>query len=400
MQDFSEKKIVLGICGGIAAYKAALLVRELTSLGADVRVIMTDSAQKFITPLSLQALSANEVHTQLFDEQAELGMGHIELARWADYLVIAPASANFIAKMTHGLADDLLSTVYLATNAEVVVCPSMNKYMWAHASTKSNCLILKERGVQFVGPSDGSQACGDIGLGRLSDVATIINALRLHSVHNLLPNIRLVITAGGTQESIDPVRYLANHSSGKMGFALAAAAQVAGATVTLISGPNNLTPPEGVTYIPVVSAQEMRVEVLKHTHHQAVFIGCAAVADYKPTNTQEFKIKKTSDLLELKLQPNADIISEVVALQKASFVVGFAAETDNVIANGREKMQRKKLDMIVINKVGAGLGFASDNNQVTVVTKSGQHDFPLNNKTRTAAEIIAIIAANLQNVAI
>lgn len=400
MQDFLNKKIVLGICGGIAAYKSAYLVRELTRLGADVRVIMTKSAQQFITPMTMQALSGHEVRCELFDSQAERAMGHIELARWAEILVIAPASANCLAKLAHGLADDLLSTLYLVAEKPVVVCPAMNRSMWAHPATRTNLELLVQRGVIIIGPEEGSQACGELGLGRMSEVDNIISALRLHDVRKLLQGRKLLITAGPTREAIDPVRYISNHSSGKMGYAIAAAAAMAGAEVILVSGSTILSPPAGVEIRRVESATEMLETVMYHLQSGMIFIGTAAVADYRLHTPAKQKLKKRDNPeLTLTLMPNQDILSSVVQSGKASFVVGFAAETNDVLKHAKEKLHKKKIDMIVANQVGRGIGFDNDCNQVTILTKKGQAELAMNHKTRIAGQIIAILAASLQNVA-
>ncbi|KTC78179.1 bifunctional phosphopantothenoylcysteine decarboxylase/phosphopantothenate--cysteine ligase CoaBC [Legionella brunensis] len=398
MQDFANKKIVLGVCGGIAAYKAAYLIRELTSLGADVRVVMTASAQQFISPLTLQALSGHDVRMELFDQQAERAMGHIELARWADYLLIAPASANCLAKMANGIADDLLSTLCLVVETPVIVCPAMNRSMWLHQATQANYEVLKQRGVIFVGPEEGSQACGEQGFGRLSEATSIINALRFHEVNQLLCGHQLLITAGPTREAIDPVRYISNYSSGKMGYALAEAASLAGAKVILISGPTSLIPPAGVELYCVDSAQEMYETVMEKLTEGMIFIGTAAVADYSVQSPEPEKIKKTANQeLTLKLSKNPDILASVAAGGKASFVVGFAAETTNVIKHAQEKLKTKKLDMIIANQVGDGLAFDKDCNQVTVLTKDKQLELPLMHKARLAGRIIAILAASIHN---
>lgn len=398
MQDFTDKKILLGICGGIAAYKSAYLVRELTRLGAEVRVVMTAAAQEFISPMTMQALSGNEVRTTLLDSQAERAMGHIELARWADYLVIAPASANTIAKMAQGIADDLLSTLYLVAELPVFICPAMNKSMWAHPATQANCHTLASRGGIFIGPEQGSQACGEFGLGRVSEAEHIITALRLHSVHQLLSGQKVVITAGPTREAIDPVRYLSNYSSGKMGFAMAEAAAMAGAEVTLITGPNALEASEGIKVIRVDSAEEMLAKVLEQQQPGFIFIGTAAVADYRIKTLATEKIKKHQhESVTLELVKNPDILRTVAAQGLASFVMGFAAETGNVLAYATQKLEDKKLDMIVANEVGRGLGFERDVNQVTVITKKGQIALELTHKTRLAGQIIAILAATLHN---
>lgn len=397
MQDFINKKILLSISGGIAAYKSAYLVRELTRLGAEVRVVMTKSAQEFITPLTLQALSGHEVRTELFDTQAERAMGHIELARWADYLVIAPASANCLAKMAQGIADDLLSTLYLVAEIPTLVCPAMNRSMWAHPATQANCQLLQERGVIFVGPNEGSQACGEQGLGRVSEPEQIINALRLIEVHQLLLGKKIVVTAGPTRESIDPVRYLSNYSSGKMGYAIAEAAQMAGAQVTLISGPSLVQASTGIELIKVESAQEMYDEVMNHLDSGSIFIATAAVADYQVVSPAKDKMKKKDhEELGLKLIRTKDILSAVAECGKASFVVGFAAETSDLIEYAQDKLKRKKLDMIVANKVGRGLGFESPENQAVVITKNKQIELQLTHKTRLAGQIIAIVASTLQ----
>lgn len=400
MQDFINKKIVLGICGGIAAYKSAYLVRELTKLGATVRVVMTKASQAFITPMTLQALSGEAVRCDLFDSEAERAMGHIELARWADYLLIAPASANCIAKLAHGLADDLLSTLYLVADIPVIICPAMNQSMWAHPATQANCALLTSRGVVIVGPEEGSQACGEYGLGRLSDSDHIISMLRLLEVNQLLTGQSVLITAGPTREAIDPVRYISNASSGKMGYAMAQAAQMAGALVTLVSGPTALRPPPGIIVHSVNTAAEMQQEVMRCLQPGMIFIATAAVADYCSTAPSEQKLKKRVNAsLTLSLTTNPDILATVASSGKASYVVGFAAETHEVLRHAEEKLKAKKVDMIVANQVGKGLAFDKDYNQVTVLTKNSRTALPIAHKTRLAGQIIAIIASNLQNVA-
>ena len=400
MQDFLNKKIVLGVCGGIAAYKSAYLVRELTRLGAEVRVVMTDAAQQFITPMTMQALSGHDVRCDLLDSQAERAMGHIELARWADYLLIAPASANCLAKLANGLADDLLSTIYLVAERPVFVCPAMNRSMWAHPATRANREILAARGVVIIGPEEGSQACGEVGFGRMSSEDNIINALRLYNVHQLLRGQKLLITAGPTREEIDPVRYISNHSSGKMGFALAQAARMAGAEVTLVSGPTALPAPVGVEVHRVNSALEMLDVVMRCLQPGTIFIGAAAVADYRMQSPAEQKLKKKNQsTLVLNLAINPDILTTVATSGKALYVVGFAAETNDVLKHAEEKLIAKKVDMMVANQVGGGLGFDSDCNQVTVLTKDSQIELALANKITLAGEIIAILASRLQNTA-
>lgn len=292
MQDFVGKKILLGVCGGVAAYKSAYLIRELTRAGAEVNVVMTQSAKEFVSPLLMQALSGNSTRTDLFDAQAERAMGHIELARWADYLVIAPASANILAKMAQGIADDLLSTLYLVAEVPVMVCPAMNRSMWAHPATQANCKLLRDRGVIFVGPEEGSQACGEQGLGRVSEAEQILSALRLHDVHQILQDKKVLVTAGPTREPLDPVRYISNYSSGKMGYAMAEAAAMAGAQVTLVSGPTSLQTLSGIKRIQVESAQEMLAAVMQEMPEGGIFIGTAAVADYRVESVASEKMKK------------------------------------------------------------------------------------------------------------
>lgn len=398
MQDFIGKKVLLGVCGGIAAYKSAYLIRELTRVGAEVKVVMTQSAQEFVSPLLMQALSGNDVRTDLFDAQAERAMGHIELARWADYLVVSPASANCLAKMAQGIADDLLSTLYLVAEIPVLVCPAMNHSMWAHPATQANSKLLQERGVIFVGPEEGAQACGEHGFGRVSEAEQIISALRLYDVHQLLVGKKVLVTAGPTREPMDPVRYISNYSSGKMGYAIAEAAAMAGAEVTLVSGPSSLQASAGIKRIQVESAQEMLDAVMQKMPAGGIFIGTAAVADYRVESPASEKMKKQNhDQMTLKLIKNPDILSRVAESARASCVVGFAAETTDVVHYATEKLQRKKLDMIVANSVGKGLGFDSEVNQVTVITKNKQIELSLTHKTRLAGQIIAIIAATLQN---
>ena len=348
--------------------------------------------------MTMQALSGNDVRCELFDPQAERAMGHIELARWADYLLIAPATANCLAKLAYGLADDLLSTLYLVAETPVFICPAMNRSMWAHPATRANCDLLSKRGAIFIGPDEGSQACGEQGLGRMSDAQTIINALRLHEVYQLLSGRKLLITAGPTREAIDPVRYISNCSSGKMGYALAEAALMAGAEVTLITGPTALLPPEGAEVHAVVSAEEMLQVVLQHLEEGMIFIGTAAVADYRVQSRAVQKLKKqTHDKLVLDLSINPDILATVVQTKKAAYVVGFAAETEHVLKHAKQKMQSKKVDMIIANEVGNGLGFDNDEHQVTVLTHTDQYELGFMHKTRLAGQIIAILATSLQN---
>ena len=397
MKELASARIVVGICGGVAAYKAAYLVRELRALGAHVRVVMTEAAQAFISPMTLQALSGEEVRCALFDETAEQGMGHIELARWADYLLIAPATADFIAKMTHGFADDLLSTLCLATIAPVIVCPAMNVRMWAHAATQANVAILTQRGVMFIGPDDGLQACGDQGLGRMVEVPAILAALRVYGVRELLQGCDVLITAGPTQEAIDPVRYISNRSSGKMAYALAQAAFVAGARVTLISGPCALPTPLGIQRISVTTAEDMLAAVLTYMRPGMIFIGAAAVADYAVASPSTRKLKRQNQAtLTLTLRKNPDILAAVVAQEQAARVVGFAAETENVVEQAEAKRVAKGVDIMIANQVGEGIGFDSDNNQATICINNIQIVLPLCHKLTLSGQIISIVSQVLR----
>ncbi|MEA2118616.1 bifunctional phosphopantothenoylcysteine decarboxylase/phosphopantothenate--cysteine ligase CoaBC [Halovibrio sp. HP20-50] len=376
------KRVLLGVSAGIAAYKSALIVRLLKQAGSEVRVVMTDGAQTFITPLTLQALSGEPVRTSLLDPEAEAGMGHIELARWADVVLIAPATADLIARLVHGMADDLLTTLCLASEAPKLIAPAMNQAMWRHSATQRNVAQLQRDGWQQIGPAAGDQACGDVGPGRMSEPEEIFNAVTallappLTDAHpSTAPHI--VITAGPTREPLDPVRYISNHSSGKMGFALAAAAVAEGAEVTLISGPVNLPTPQGVTRVDVESAEQMHTEAQRLAPRAALFIGCAAVADYRAAATAEHKLKKqqNSDTLTLTLVKNPDIIASIAALptEQRPLVIGFAAETQEIERYARDKLQRKRLDMIVANDVSqAGLGFGSDQNAAWLLWRTPQ----------------------------
>lgn len=373
----SNKNILLAVTGGIAAYKSAILVRRLKDAGFNVRVVMTEGAQAFITPLTFQALSGNPVHTQLLNPEAEAGMGHIELARWADLLLVAPASCDSLAKFASGLADDLLSTLYLATKAPVWVAPAMNQQMWAAKATQRNLQTLIEDGVHVIMPDAGSQACGDVGLGRMpepEDLARQVTAYfhqaqrEIAEKFGLLAGKHVVITAGPTREAIDPVRYISNHSTGKMGFALAAACYAAGAKVTLIAGPVSLDTPNGVARINVHSAQKM-LEVSLELLEQGcdIFIATAAVADYRVAEVAEHKIKKSGDELQIALIKNPDIVATIAQQAKRPFMVGFAAETRHVEEYAAGKLVAKKLDMIACNDVSrSDIGFASDENAMTV----------------------------------
>ena len=358
---------------------------------------MTESAKSFITPMTLQALSGYPVRSELFDDEAERAMGHIELARFADYLIIAPATANCIAKMAYGLADDLLSTLLLVAECPIIVCPAMNQSMWKHVTTQANLKLLQERGVLMVGPNEGIQACGEYGYGRVCEADEVINAIRLYSVNNLLKGKSVLITAGPTREMIDPVRYLSNKSSGKMGYALAEAAYRAGAQVTLVTGPTSLTPISGIRVKQVDSASAMYETVMDELQSGDIFIGAAAVADYRVEQIESSKIKKgTNTQLSLALSKNKDILAEVAKTGFASFVVGFAAETDDLLKHAREKLVNKNIDMIIANDVSRGQGFDVNENQVTVLTHEDEQSIQMMNKVSLAGVLMTKIALKLK----
>ncbi|MEP4486312.1 MAG: bifunctional phosphopantothenoylcysteine decarboxylase/phosphopantothenate--cysteine ligase CoaBC [Halioglobus sp.] len=398
MAHLFNRNVLLGVSGGIAAYKSAELVRALQERGATVRVIMTHGAQEFITPLTLQALSGNPVHTALLDEEAERGMGHIELARWADLLVMAPATADLLARLAMGRADDLLTTVALATSAPVLVAPAMNQAMWADPATQANVATLKQRGMTMEGPAAGEQACGDVGPGRMEEPLTIAQAAADLFENGALAAKRVMITAGPTREALDPVRYISNHSSGKMGYALAQSAVDLGAVTSLISGPVNLSPIAHASITQVVSAQEMLDACLAQVDDCDIFIACAAVADYRPAEVQTDKIKKGGQTTTLSMVKNPDIVAAVAARQARPFTVGFAAETRDVVNYARQKLDAKNLDLIVANDVSdTAVGFNSDDNAVTLVWKDGEQILPQAGKSTIARQIFAKIVelANL-----
>lgn len=388
-----NKQIILGVTGGIAAYKSADLVRRLREAGADVRVVMTAHAKEFITPLTMQAVSGNSVHDELFDLKAEAAMGHIELARWADAIVVAPATADFMARLLNGEANDLLTTLCIAAKAPLVLAPAMNQAMWKNTLTQRNAQALQDKGVHLFGPSEGSQACGDVGPGRMLEPLEIVARLEGIFATQMFSGKHVVITAGPTRENIDPVRYISNASSGKMGYALAEAAVEAGARVTLISGPVNLLKPSRVKVIDVVSAQEMLDAVMEQMSDCDIFISVAAVADYRCKQVATQKIAKTAGTLTLELERNPDIVASVAKLSPRPIVIGFAAETHDLLNKAKAKFENKKLDMIIANQVESGLGIGSDENAVTVLWKNGQQEFPLMGKRKLARELMEFIAA-------
>ena len=397
MNSLSNKQIVLGITGGIAAYKSADLVRRLQDAGASVHVVMTAAAQEFITPLTLQALSGNPVHTALLDPAAEAGMGHIQLARWADVVLIAPASADFMARLTQGHGNDLLTTICLATAAPIAIAPAMNQGMWNNASTQANLQTLLARKIHVFGPADGGQACGDIGPGRMLEPLDLVDATAGLFQSGLLAGKKVVITAGPTREAIDPVRYISNHSSGKMGYALAQAAMEAGAKTVLISGPTSLAAPERVETISVTTAEEMLQASLAHATDCDVFIAAAAVADYRAAQVSAQKMKKTDeDSLTITLVKNPDIVATIAKLENKPFTVGFAAESENLLEYAQQKLQRKNLDLIIANNISInGIGFNSDDNAVTVIDHQQRMDISQRSKHQLAYELIKIVAMKL-----
>lgn len=398
MGHLSNRNIIIAVSGGIAAYKSAELVRLLRKANANVRVLMTHGACEFITPLTLQALSGNPVHTELLDEEAEAGMGHIELARWADAVLVAPATADIIARIVQGRADDLVTAVILATPAPLFVAPAMNQQMWANQATQDNISALKQRGTVVVGPEAGEQACGDVGQGRLLEPPAIVDALAAAFDTQPLAGRKVVITAGPTREAIDPVRYLSNHSSGKMGFALARAAAEAGAQTILISGPVQLATPDRVTRVDVTSAQDMLVAAQEHSAGADLFIGAAAVADYRPAQNHEQKLKKADGVgLSLELIENPDVIATIaISASRPTVVVGFAAETQNVLEYARGKLARKNLDFIVANNVAdKSIGFNSDQNAVTVINARQEFDVPVASKDVVARAIIERVSRGI-----
>jgi len=391
-----NKQIILGVTGGIAAYKSADLARRLRECGAIVRVVMTPHAKEFITPLTLQAVSGNPVHDELFDLQAEAAMGHIELARWADAILIAPASADFIARLAHGEANDLLTTLCLAAKSPIAVAPAMNQGMWKNPLTEDNVQALVAKGIHVFGPGEGSQACGDTGPGRMLEPAELLESLACLFTTGSLSGQHVLITAGPTREAIDPVRYITNASSGKMGYALASAAIEAGARVTLVSGPVSLPVPDRVRLLSVITAQDMFDAVMAEVAGCDIFLSVAAVADYHCKTISPQKIAKTAESLTLSLMRNPDILATVAALPKRPFVVGFAAETENLLANATAKLKNKKLDMIIANQVGDHLGFEQDDNAVVVITEEKQQAFSSMAKPRLARELISYISEEVK----
>jgi phosphopantothenoylcysteine decarboxylase/phosphopantothenate--cysteine ligase len=398
MDGLAGQRILLGITGGIAAYKAADLSRRLQDAGAQVRVVMTEGAQQFITPLTLQALTGEAVRTSLWDVAAEAAMGHIELARWATRVLVAPASADFMAKLTQGMAGDLLTTLCLATEAPIALAPAMNRVMWANPATQANVATLRRRGIEFLGPAEGDQACGEIGAGRMLEPLEIVAALRALGAGGALAGRKLLVSAGPTYEDLDPVRFLGNRSSGRMGFAIAAEAAAMGAQVTLIAGPVSLATPAGVRRVDVRSANQMREAVLAALSGSDAYIGAAAIADYMPAQVHGQKIKKGSTTdLELPLVRTPDVLAEVARhAARPRVVVGFAAETQDLEKNALAKLRDKQLDLIAGNDVSApGVGFNSEENALQVYSSDGRRDIPRASKAVVARALLQMIAGRL-----
>ena len=396
LRQLQNRNILLGVTGGIAAYKSAELVRQLCQAGATVRVVMTEAAQQFIAPLTFQALSGNPVSTTLLDPQAEAGMGHIELARWADLVLVAPATADFIARHAAGRADDLLSAICRATAAPQLIAPAMNQQMWRNPATQENVARLQQQGVMLSGPESGSQACGEVGPGRMVEPAQLVEQVAAQFQSGLLQGVRVLITAGPTREPIDPVRFLSNRSSGKMGFAIAQAAVEAGAEVILVAGPVALETPDHLRRIDVESGQEMAEVVVQEVAETALFIATAAVADYRPLEVAAEKIKKGSDERVLRLIRNRDILAEVAARPSPPYTVGFAAETEKLREYAQQKLVDKKVDMIAANRVGeAGTGFDADDNALILFWADGERSLQRKSKRQLARELMAEIAQQI-----
>ncbi len=400
LKSLVNKNILLGVSGGIAAYKSAEIVRHLRKVGASVRVVMTKSAEEFITPLTLQALSGNRVSTELLDVEAEAAMGHIELAKWADGILIAPATANTLARLSNGRGDDLLSTITLAFDGPISLAPAMNQAMWGDERTQDNIKKLESQNFQICGPGSGEQACGDVGMGRMLEPLEILDLFSYSFNEGKMAGKSILITAGPTQEPIDPVRFITNRSSGKMGYSLAQSAIDYGAKVTLISGPVNLEPPSNCNFISIKTADEMFEAVMHHINDKDVYIGTAAVSDYKPAKMQNNKIKKdgSNSPITLELEENKDILQSVSALNHRPFVVGFAAETNDVIENAEKKLSSKDLDLIVANDVSKKeIGFDSEENEVTLVTSADNYLIERQSKKKVSNKIIEFISERINN---
>ena len=398
MSELNGRRVLLGVTGSIAAYKSPDIVRRLKEQGAEVRVVLTASAEKLVSPTVFQAVSGEPVRGDIWDEKAEAAMGHIELAKWADDILIAPATANVIAQLASGSADNLLTTLVLASQARLALAPSMNQQMWADPATQANCDALRKRNAIFIGPAEGEQACGDTGPGRMTEPADIVSRLARGGAAGALEGLNVVITAGPTREPIDPVRFVSNRSSGKMGFAVARAAANAGATVTLVAGPVNLPTPPQVSRIDIETTQQMFDATMGIIDAADIYIGAAAISDYRPAQAAEQKIKKSADTFELMMVKSPDLLATIAALDNGPFTVGFAAETEKLEEHANIKLQRKKLDMIIANLVGATLCFDADDNEVVVLWQEGRLPFPKSSKAELARQLIDCIASRYRAV--
>ncbi|MBV1912888.1 MAG: bifunctional phosphopantothenoylcysteine decarboxylase/phosphopantothenate--cysteine ligase CoaBC [Cycloclasticus sp.] len=393
MNKLQHRRVLLGVTGGIAAYKAAEILRQCQIMGAEVRVVMTPAATEFITPLTFQALSGSPVHTQLLDAEEEAGMGHINLARWADVILVAPASADFIARFASGMANDLLTTLLLASEKTVMLAPAMNRAMFDDLNTQKNIRQLESQGVIILGPAEGVQACGEVGMGRMLEPEALADAVAEHFQTGELAGLNVLLNAGPTREAIDPVRYISNHSSGKMGFSLAQACVEAGAHVTLVAGPVHIPTPSGVERIDVISANEMAKAVMSKSKQADIFIASAAVVDYTPVEIADNKIKKSASEMQLTLVKTTDILTNVATEDESTFCVGFAAETDNLEVYAKDKLERKSLDMIAANWIGRDSGgFNSEYNALSVYWENGFQELESMPKPELARELVALIA--------
>ncbi len=392
MRELTQHKIILGVTGGIAAYKSVTLARLLIKAGAEVQVVMTAAAQQFVGALTFQAITGRPVRSELFDPAHEAAMGHIELARWADILLIAPASADFIARVAHGLADDLLSTLCLASSARLLLVPAMNQQMWRNPATATNIATLESRGTRILGPAEGEQACGDMGPGRMLEPENVVQFISAAENACDFKGIKVLITAGPTREALDPVRFIGNRSSGRMGYAIADAFVRQGAEVSLISGPVSLTTPHGVNRVNVESAEEMLAAVAASVEQVDIFVACAAVADYRPQQIAQHKIKKQQQTMQLELVRNPDILTWVAGLDNRPYTVGFAAETTDLAKNAQRKRHLKGMDMIAANQVGKGLGFDATDNALHVFWEDGEQQLPLQPKAALAEQLVTLIS--------
>ncbi len=393
MSELEGRRVLLGVTGSIAAYKSPDIVRRLKDQGAEVRVVLTASAEKLVSPTVFQAVSGETVRGDIWDEQAEAAMGHIELAKWADHILIAPATANVIAQLAAGSAENLLTTICLASEAPVTLAPSMNQAMWRDPATQANCDKLRKRNMAFAGPDDGAQACGDVGPGRMSEPSRIVNQLLRGNACGPLEGLRVLISAGPTREAIDPVRFISNRSSGKMGFALARSIADAGASVTLVAGPVNLPTPPGIERINVETTQQMLDAALPLAESVDMYIGAAAISDYRPREAAVHKIKKKADTFVLEMVKSPDLLATIAALEDGPFTVGFAAETQKLEEHAASKLERKQLDMIIANLVGEKLCFDADENEVVVLWNGGRHPLAKSSKQDLSRQLVDVIAA-------